>query len=60
MNKEEMKMKKYEHILSLINITLNSIEWSLKNAPYCAELLQPYRVDNINTDLSDLYAMGIY
>lgn len=53
-------MKKYEYILNLINITLNAMEWSFKNAPYCSELLKTDRVNTINTDLSDLYELGIY
>jgi hypothetical protein len=60
LNKEEMKMKKYEYIFDMILTTLDRIEWSVKNAPYAAKLLQDQRVEYLNCDLSELYSLGIY
>lgn len=53
-------MKKYEYILDLMLSTLNRIEWSVKNAPYVARLLQDQRVEYLNSNLSELYSLGIY
>lgn len=53
-------MKKYEYILGVMAYTLERIEWSWKNAPYVAELLQDQRVEYLNSDLSELYSLGIY
>jgi hypothetical protein len=55
-----MKMKKYEYIFDMILTTLDRIEWSVKNAPYAAKLLQDQRVEYLNCDLSELYSLGIY
>lgn len=53
-------MKKYEYILEIMLSTLDRIEWSVKNAPYVADLLQDQRVEFLNTDLAELYSLGIY
>ena len=53
-------MKKYEYILEVMQSTLDRIEWSVKNAPYAAKLLQDQRVEYLNCDLSELYSLGIY
>lgn len=53
-------MKKYEYIFEVMKSTLDRIEWSVKNAPYVANLLQGQRVEFLNTDLSELYSLGIY
>lgn len=60
LNKGEMKMKKYECILEVMLSTLDRIEWSVKNAPYAARLLQDQRVEYLNSDLSEFYSLGIY